>query len=254
MAQWNRVDGNEDSEYEPPAWAFPVFYFAGLLFVFAMVYVAWTNYGSSYAALSAAVAVAYIPIAPIAWRLGDKLRRYSMPNGYYSRDFMSAVRAKIFWTIGPQTIAVLLLCLGSLAVSVYVPHVRGGEKASSTPAEQMSGDQDRSRQPTNPVVDPMAGGSVSRHFSSVAHDDLSFSITRTSDGKYEVFSSTSDGCIGNVAGLDGSGLGPMGGVLRNTECKLSLTFTGKLLNVEATEACNEFAGHFCQFSGTYNED
>lgn len=252
MGQWTRT--HRDSKHAPPAWAFPVLYILGLLFVSTMLYCAWRYYGTSYVTLSAIAAVGYVLLAPIAWRLGDKVRQYAMPDGYYSRDFAAAVRARVFWSIGPQTISMYLLCVGSLVVSVLLPELRDKEQREADGRSKSDTKQERSVDTTTAAQgDPMGGGMVSRHFSD-AQSGVSLTLVRGANGKYSVYSMTSDGCTGDVEDLDGAEFGPEGGVLQNDLCELDVTLKGKNLEVAASASCDDWTGMACRLSGQYVED
>jgi hypothetical protein len=50
-------------------------------------------------------------LAPFAWRLGDRFRQFVRPDFYLASGALDLFSKRIFWIIGPQCVALLLLLL-----------------------------------------------------------------------------------------------------------------------------------------------
>jgi hypothetical protein len=48
-----------------------------------------------------------IVLCPIAWLIGDALRKFVMPSAYFATGFSGLLKARLFWMFGPQCAAAL---------------------------------------------------------------------------------------------------------------------------------------------------
>lgn len=63
-------------------------------------------------ALLSAVGVAAAPfLTPIAWRVGNTLRKSTAPDAVITGGMGETLKQRIFWLVGPQLIACLILNL-----------------------------------------------------------------------------------------------------------------------------------------------
>ncbi len=53
-------------------------------------------------------AICSIPLSYVFAILGEKLREFSMPDGFYAHGMIDCLREKLFWRIGPQITGIML--------------------------------------------------------------------------------------------------------------------------------------------------
>lgn len=100
-------------DYEPPAHAFALCYGTGLAFVVVAAAASVIATSWQHALTAIVIAALYALTTPVLWRLGDKLRRYTMPTGYYVKASGDLIWEKLYWTIGPQCLPMIFYCLAS---------------------------------------------------------------------------------------------------------------------------------------------
>lgn len=82
-------------------------------------------------------AVIFFLLTPVAWSIGDWARRFAMPdfmlvNGGFKELFAN----RVFWTIGPQSIAVLILGLGLTWGGLYLAPT--APNAAASPVQEQT--------------------------------------------------------------------------------------------------------------------
>jgi len=70
------------------------------------------------AAAAVGAAIVFVPLAPIAWAIGDVVRRFANPSAYFvSGGAMALAQTRLYWMIGPQSVAVFVV-FAALGVGV----------------------------------------------------------------------------------------------------------------------------------------
>lgn len=58
-------------------------------------------------------AASFVVLGPLAWRIGDAIRRLALPGKLYvTGGFGEIVKQKLFWRLGPQAFAMLWMAIG----------------------------------------------------------------------------------------------------------------------------------------------
>ncbi|PFH08808.1 uncharacterized protein DUF1311 [Collimonas sp. PA-H2] len=52
--------------------------------------------------------VGYVFVAPIAWTIGDQIRKFTQPDMFFTSSAGETFRTRIFWMVGPQFISVFI--------------------------------------------------------------------------------------------------------------------------------------------------
>ncbi len=107
--------------------------------------------------------IAFIFLAPIAWTLGDLLRRFANPTAYWVQGgALDMAAERLYWMVGPQSIAVFFTFC-ALGAGVYVcsvlPALQDKPSAAEASAPQADSDSPKSPAPgsdsvTAPVAPP----------------------------------------------------------------------------------------------------
>ena len=64
----------------------------------------------------------------LAWRIGDFLRKFAAPSLYATNGFQDLIIKRIFWTVGPQVVALFVLLFLMLWGMVSIGEHYGWEK------------------------------------------------------------------------------------------------------------------------------
>ena len=133
------------------------------------------------AAETGASAVVFLVIAPLLWFLGDIFRRFAMPDFYFASGAVDLARKRLFWMVGPQSIAVLVLA--GLLVYVDAAFDRGQaaagpRAASSAPAPTTAATMPGAAEP-QPANDAAATSAI-----SAANDPLPPGLPATDSDYY----------------------------------------------------------------------
>ena len=79
-------------------------------------YVVFTAGLVGVAVVGVGVAAAFLVIGPIAWNIGDAFRRFAYPSMYFANGAVDLAKKRLFWMIGPQSIAVGLAATAAFMV------------------------------------------------------------------------------------------------------------------------------------------
>ena len=81
-------------------------------------------------------AILFIPVAPIAWGIGDFVRRFANPSSYFvSGGALALAQTRLYWMVGPQSVAVFAVFV---ALSLAVLRASMPDVAHMTPEEALS--------------------------------------------------------------------------------------------------------------------
>jgi hypothetical protein len=84
------------------------------------------------AAVGAAIAFPFF--APIAWWIGDMLRRFAKPDAYWvSGGALAMAQERLYWMVGPQSLAVFFV-FAALGVAIYMGAMIEGQPRVSAVA------------------------------------------------------------------------------------------------------------------------
>lgn len=114
------------------------------------------------AGVSIVAGAAFIVLAPLAWAIGDLIRRFGKPDAYWvSGGAMAMAQTRLYWLVGPQSIAVFVAfcALGAGVLRASMPDMQDKPSAAAASAPQATSDIPKLSAPksvgvTAPVATP----------------------------------------------------------------------------------------------------
>jgi hypothetical protein len=106
------------------------------------------------AGVSILAGIAFIVLAPIAWTLGDLLRRFARPDSYWVRGgALDMAAERLYWMVGPQSIAVFIaFCALGVGVFAAIANMKDKPSTAAASAPQAASDSPRTPVPSSASV------------------------------------------------------------------------------------------------------
>ena len=141
---------------------------------------------------------AFVIVGPIAWRIGDVVRRIATPRDVFvTGGFYSILKQKLFWRLGPQAFAMLWAAIGVGFIASSSATSDRSPAPPSSPAVAVQQANPVAATPPEPSETPSAAKSPSDEMAQAPSSDVEASSSDTQpaarpDGDSSIQASATD--------------------------------------------------------------
>ena len=137
-------------------WVFKLCYIIGILLALLTIFVAYMDKGWKAGLIMVGATVLFLILGPISWSIGDRIRKFIMPDRYLTFGAKDAFNKKIFWLVGPQWSSFLVAFGVVIGVPMLFITDEGFKAATVAPVQQPTQSAPAVVEVAPPVAVPVA--------------------------------------------------------------------------------------------------